>query len=171
MAARKPTRLETGFLVLFHAALSGSLVVAYLTGDEDTYAMHLFAGYTVLAALGLRLAAALLAPAGSPLAWPRPALAATRAWLARIAAGDRAAMRARSPLYAWFAVIMLGFAAAAGVTGWVSDGLPFLGFLHEGIANLAPAIIVAHIAAAFGLHVLRQRGQATLPAAQPATAR
>jgi hypothetical protein len=34
MAARKPTRLETGFLLLFHAALSGSVIVAYQAVDE-----------------------------------------------------------------------------------------------------------------------------------------
>ena len=47
---RPPSPAETGFLLLFHAVLSGAFLVAYLTGDEDTYGMHLFAGYTVLAA-------------------------------------------------------------------------------------------------------------------------
>ena len=50
MPPRKP--LST-LAVLYgvHAAVSGAFLVAYLTGDEDTYGMHLFAGYAVLAAL------------------------------------------------------------------------------------------------------------------------
>jgi cytochrome b len=154
MTARKPTRAEMGFLLFFHAVLSGAFLVAWLTGDEDTYGMHLFAGYTVLAALGARLAAALLAPAGSPLALPRPAAGPTLAWLCRLAAGDRQALRARSPLYAWMAAVMLAFAAFVAASGWTADRLPPVEALHEAVAELTPAVIVAHLALAAGLQWL-----------------
>lgn len=159
MAARKPTRPETAFLLLFHAALSGSVIVAYLSGDEDTYTMHLVAGYTALAALGLRFGAALLAPAGSPLRWPRPSLTALGDWLRRLAAGDGAAARSRSPLLPWFAVVMLAAAGLAAVTGWLADGMTSFEGLHEAIGEAVPAVVAAHIATMLGLHLLRQRTQ------------
>ncbi len=50
MATRKPTAAEMNALLAFHATLSGAFIVAYFTGDEDTYGMHVFAGYAVLIA-------------------------------------------------------------------------------------------------------------------------
>ena len=162
---RRPSRSETGFLLLFHAVLSGSFLVAYLTGDEDTYGMHLFAGYTVLVALGSRLAAALLAQAGSPLALPRPSMSPTFAWLRRLAAGDGQALRARSPLYPWMAVVMLAFAALVAASGWIADRLPSVEELHEAAAELTPAVIIVHIAVAAALHWLRRLATARAAAA------
>lgn len=165
MANRKPTRLETGFLLLFHATLSGSVIVAYLSGDEDTYTVHLVAGYTVLAALGLRLGAALFAPAGSALRWPAPSRSAVRDWLRRLVAGDGAALRGRSPLLPWIAVSMLAVAGFAGVSGWLADGMTVFEGLHEAIGEAVPAVVAVHIATVVGLHLLRQRGPS--PAVQP----
>jgi cytochrome b len=159
MAARKPTRLETGSLLLFHAVLSGSVIVAYLSGDEDTYTMHMVAGYTALTALGLRVGAGLLAPAGSPLRWPRPSRVAVRDWLRRVVAGDGAAMRGRSPLLPWFAVAMLAAAGLAAVSGWLADGTRAFEDLHEAMGEAVPLVVVAHIATVLGLHLLRQFGQ------------
>src|SRR3546814_3678244 len=65
-------------LRLWHAVFAGGFLVAYLTADEDTYAMHQFAGYVVLAALALRLAVGLLTPVGHPLRLPRPDRKSTR---------------------------------------------------------------------------------------------
>ncbi|MBF0392938.1 MAG: hypothetical protein HQL38_09675, partial [Alphaproteobacteria bacterium] len=42
----------------WHAVLAGGFLVAWATGDEDYYSMHVFAGYVVLAAIAVRLAAA-----------------------------------------------------------------------------------------------------------------
>jgi cytochrome b len=159
--ARKPTRGELGFLLLFHAVVSGALLVAYLTGDEETYAMHLFSGYTVLAALAARLVAALLAPAGSPLALPRPRTSPALAWLRGLVAGDRrAAMRARSPLYSWMAVAMLAFAGLVAGSGWIADRLPSVEKLHEAAAELTPAVILVHVGIATALQALRRRATA-----------
>lgn len=162
---RPPSRAETGFLLLFHAVLSGAFLVAYLTGDEDTYGMHLFAGYTVLAALGVRLTAALRAPPGSPLALPRPAASPTVTWLRRLAMGERQALRARSPLYAWMALAMLVFTALVAASGWVADRTPSVEELHEAVAALTPAVIIAHVAIAAALHWLRRLATAREAAA------
>lgn len=160
MAARRPTRAELTALLLSHAVLSGAFLVAWLTGDEDLYGMHLFAGYAVLAALGARLAAALLAPAGSPLALPRPRARPTLDWLERLARGEEGARAARSPLHAWMGAALLAFAALAAASGWVADRLPKVEDLHEAIAGLAPAIVLAHVALVVALHGLRRPGRA-----------
>ena len=55
-------RLQQSLLLFWHAWLGGGYLVAYLTADEDTYGMHLFAGYAVLAAVVVRLLAGLIAP-------------------------------------------------------------------------------------------------------------
>lgn len=167
-APRRPTCAETGFLLLFHAVLSGAFLVAYLTGDEDTYGMHLFAGYAVLAALGARLAAALLAPAGSPLGLPRPAASPALAWLRGLVASDRRAAAGRSPLYAWLAVAMLAFAAFVAGSGWIADRLPSAEEIHEAAAELTPAVIVAHVASVAALRWLAARGAATAASAKTA---
>jgi cytochrome b len=167
---RKPKPGEIGFLLLFHAAISGGFVVGYLTGDEDTYGMHLFAGYTALAALAARLAVMPFAPAGSILGLPRPSASPTLAWLRRVMAGDRQAMKARSPLVAWMAVAMLAFTLLTAVSGWVADRVAAVEDLHEAMAELTPAVILAHIAVALILHRLRQHALRQLAAPTAATA-
>jgi cytochrome b len=85
MAGRLSVQLQLALLKAWHAWLAGGFLVAYLTADEDSYAMHQFAGYAGLAAIALRLAAGLLirpacrGRAGRRRArgWPR-ARAATR---------------------------------------------------------------------------------------------
>ena len=162
-APRRPTHGETAYLLLFHAGLSGAFLAAYLTGDEDTYGMHLFAGYMVLAALGSRLAAALLAAPGSPLALPRPATSPTLAWLGRLAAGELKALQGRSPLHPWMAVIMLAFTALVAASGWVADRLSSVEELHEAAAELTPVVIIVHIATAAALHWVRRLAAPVAP--------
>ena len=159
---RKPTRAETGFLLLFHAVLSGSFLIAYLTGDEDTYGMHLVAGYTVLAALGARLVVAFLAPVGSPLRLPRPSSVAARIWLGRLVA-DRRPPAARSPLYAWFAMAMLLFVSIVAASGWLADSLSGVEDFHEAAAELTPLIIVLHIVTVVLLSWLRRASRPAAP--------
>lgn len=153
----RPSPGETAFLLLFHATLSGAFFVAWLTGDEDTYGMHLFAGYAMLIALCVRLATGLLAPAGSALRLPQPSLTAVRAWLRRVLGTAGPGGAGRSPLYAWMAVAMLGFAAAVAASGWLGDRLSSLEELHAALAGLTPAVIAAHVAIAASLQWLGRR--------------
>lgn len=62
MAKFSIAKLSLPLLRLWHAALAGGFLVAYLTADEDTYALHLFAGYVVLAAIAVRLLVGVFAP-------------------------------------------------------------------------------------------------------------
>lgn len=124
-------------LKVWHAWLAGSFLVAYVTADEDTYAMHLFAGYAVLAAIAIRLLMGLLAPASSPLRLPRPDLKASLAWL-----GMR---KGRSPLFGWFAVALLTSVGLAAVSGALADGATWLEDPHEAIAEMSLWVIFGHL--------------------------
>lgn len=125
-------------LHLWHAVLAGGFLVAYVTADEDTYAMHLFAGYTVLAAIAIRLLVGMLVPAGNIWRLPRPSLSATLAWFGR--------RRGRNPFFAWFAVALLGSVGLAAGTGALADAVTWLEDLHEGIAETSLWVIFGHIA-------------------------
>lgn len=131
-------RQAVTLLRLWHAVFAGGYLVAYLTADEDTYAMHQFAGYLVLTALVVRLAFGLLAPAGHPLRLPRPSLHDFRTWLTR--------RRGRNPLFAWFAVALFAVIGLAAVSGAAADFLPRAEDLHEAVAESSLWLIFAHIA-------------------------
>ncbi|WP_042704516.1 hypothetical protein, partial [Azospirillum sp. B506] len=130
--------------------------VAYLTGDEDTYGMHVFSGYAVLAAIVLRVAAGALAPAGSPLRLPRPSVTAVTGWLGRLFAGDAKARSERSPLTAWMAAALLAGVGLAAATGAVADFFVTAEHLHKEIGEAALPLILAHIALVFALHGLKR---------------
>lgn len=130
-------KLQHVLLKGWHACFAGSFVVAYLTADEDTYAMHLFAGYAVLAALAVRLVAALAAPASSPWRISRPDPGRTLAWFAE--------RKGRHPLFAWFAAALLIAVALAGLSGAMADGATWMEDPHESLSEVSLAVIFGHI--------------------------
>lgn len=131
-------KLQNTLLKFWHAWLAGGFVVAYVTADEDTYAMHQFAGYAVLAAIVVRLLAAMAAPAAGPLRMPRPSLSALIRWF-----GQR---KGRHPLFAWFAVALLAVVGLVAATGAAADFATFMEDPHEAIAEASLWLIFAHIA-------------------------
>lgn len=138
MAERTSVKLQYVLLKAWHAWLAGSFLVAYLTADEDTYSMHLFAGYAVLAAIAARLLAGLLAPASSPLRLPRPDVKAAMAWLS--------AGKGRHPLFAWLAAALLIAVGLAAATGALADIVVWLEDPHEAVAEASLWVILVHIA-------------------------
>lgn len=138
MPAQFLRRQAFTLLRIWHAVFAGGYLVAYLTADEDTYAMHQFAGYLVLAALAVRLAFGLLTPVGHPLRLPRPSWSDIRTWLGR--------RRGRNPLFACFAVALLAVIGVAAVSGAIADYLPPVEDLHEAVAESSLWLIFAHIA-------------------------
>jgi mono/diheme cytochrome c family protein len=104
---------------LWHAALVGGFAVAYLTGDEDTYSMHLFAGWLVVGLVALRFA--------FPLPLMRPN---------------------RPRLFNWGILAALVMAGVAAISGVGADMLPWLEDLHEGLAGISLWVALAHVAAA-----------------------
>lgn len=156
MAARKPTTAEMAFLLLFHATLSGAFLVAYLTGDEDTYRMHVFSGYAALAALVARAIAGLAAAEGSPLRFPHPSAGQVRHWVVRLAAGDPQARTARSPLIPWMAAALLIGVGATALSGAIADFVTSAEDLHEALGETALWIVLGHIALVLALHRLKR---------------
>ncbi len=156
MAARKPTRAEMAFLLLFHATLSGAFLVSYLTGDEDTYRMHVFSGYTALTALAARALAGLTAAEGSPLRFPRPDAADLRRWLGGLAGGDPQARAVRSPLIPWMAAALLIGTGLTALSGAIADVVTTVEDLHEGLGEAMPWIVLAHVGLVFALHWLKR---------------
>jgi hypothetical protein len=156
MATRKPTAAEMTALLAFHATLSGAFVVAYLTGDEDTYGMHVFSGYTALIAIALRVVAGALAPAGSPLRLPRPTPGPLPDWLKHLVMGDPKARSERSPLIAWMAAALLVGVGLTATSGAVADFVVTIEDLHEALGEVALYVVIAHIALVFGLHWLKR---------------
>lgn len=133
-----PNRLQFGFLKLWHAAFSGAFIVAYVS--DDAPAMHAAVGYFILVLLALRVLAALAATHKSPLALPNPK-AAFSEWLDK----TRAGRKARNPLYAGLAALLLGGIFLAAASGWLADIAPKLEDLHEGIAEMTPLFVFAHV--------------------------
>lgn len=131
-------RVQHALLKGWHACLAGAFLVAYVTADENTYAMHQFAGYAVLAAIVARLAGGLLAPAGSPLRLPRPDIKATLAWLS--------SRKGRHPLFAWFAVVLLAVVGLAALSGAVADSAAWMEHPHEAISEASLWVIAGHVA-------------------------
>src|SRR5512139_288430 len=131
-------KVQHALLKGWHAWLAGSFLVAYVTADENTYAMHQFAGYAVLAAIVARLAGGLLAPEGSPLRLPRPDLQAALAWLS--------SRKGRHPLFAWFAAALLLAVGLAALSGAVADGAAWMEHPHEAISEASLWVILGHIA-------------------------
>lgn len=138
MSVFASARVQHALLKMWHAWLAGAWLVAYVTSDENTYAMHQFAGYAVLAAILARLAGGLLAPAGSPLRLPRVGLAAARAWLS--------SRKGRHPLFAWFAVALLAIVGLAALSGAVADSAAWMEHPHEAVAEASLWVIAGHIA-------------------------
>jgi len=132
-------RLQQALLLFWHAWLGGGYLVAYLTADEDTYGMHLFAGYAVLAAIAIRLLAGLIAPNSKLLKLPHPKLGSFGDWFG--------SGKGRHPLFAWFASVLLIIVGAAAATGALSDSLmTWLEDPHEAISEASLWVIFAHIA-------------------------
>ena len=139
MNLRISNRIQSKFLMLWHATFSGGFIVAYVS--EDIYAMHLFAGYLVLVAVIVRVLVGVLARPKSPLSLPNP-MAVTRTWLKKIMAGGKA----RNPLLAWIAIALIITVGLAAATGGMADVFPVLGDLHEAVAEFTPIVIFGHIA-------------------------
>lgn len=152
---RSATPWRLTFLLGFHALLAGAFVVAWMSGDEDTYRIHLVAGYAAIIALTARVAAGLLSSKGV-LAWPKPSRAAAVAWIKAVAAGDRGAWGRRSPLLNWAAVILLVTVGAAALSGLAADFFPIMEDPHEFFADLALVAVIAHVVLMLGLAALKK---------------
>ena len=154
--SRRPaTPRRLAFLLGFHAVLAGAFAVAWFSGDEDTYRIHLIAGYAALLALTARFAAAFINTKG-PLAWPRPSRRDFFTWIKAVSTGDRGAWGRRSPALAWAAALLLGAVSLAALSGLAADFFPVMEDPHEFFANLALAAVIGHVLLLLGLAGLKK---------------
>lgn len=121
-------------MLILHAVLSGAFLVAYATGDEDTYAMHLAAGYLLLVVITVRVGGGIAVGRGHVLQLPRPGRFVDlmkRPWSAM----------------PWLTTLLLVAIGVAGITGIFADQLPrsFVGHLHEGLGEGAMIAALAHM--------------------------
>lgn len=136
---KRPAQIAV--LRLWHALLAGGFVVAWATGDENTYALHQFSGYVVLAALVLRALMAAFSPAESLLRWPVLRRQQVVDWLRRGSG--------RNPLFAGLAVALLLTVAATAASGAVADWMTWMEHPHEAASDVTLAVIFAHVAFVF----------------------
>ncbi|MBI2235509.1 MAG: DUF1924 domain-containing protein [Magnetospirillum sp.] len=128
-----PPKFQVAALRLWHAWIAGSFLVAYVTADEDTYAMHLFAGYSVVAAIAVRLGLAVL----PVVRLPRPDWRAALTWLST--------RKGRNPLFAWIGAAVLVLVGVSGLSGALADGVTWLEDPHEALSELALWVVLGHI--------------------------
>lgn len=129
-------KLQLAMLKVWHAWLAGGYLVAYVTGDEDTYAMHLFAGYAVLAAVAVRLVVGAFISSG-PLRLPRPSLRAAWAWVST--------RKGRHPLFAVFAAALLVIIGLSALTGAAADFATWMEDPHEALSEASLWVVFGHI--------------------------
>lgn len=118
-------KLAMPLLRMWHAALFGGFAVAYVTADEDTYAMHLFAGYLVLALVVARVLAGMVADPAGVLNLRRPG---------------------RRKVLTVMAVALLAAIGVSGATGVLADFVPAAEDLHEGVSETSLWAVFAHVA-------------------------
>ncbi|MBK1663438.1 hypothetical protein CKO38_01540 [Rhodospirillum rubrum] len=124
-----------GWWRLWHAALLGSGVVAYLTADEDTYRMHQAAGYLFVALILGRLIAALAGSGAFALRRPAGLTAQGRP-------GVRASLR---PLLPWMTAGLLLVLGLAGLSGVGADWSKAFKDIHEILGEVTPWVVFAHV--------------------------
>ncbi len=143
-------KLQHAVLLFWHAWLGGSYLVAYVTANEDTYGMHLFAGYAVLAAIAVRVLLGLVAPHSRLLKLPSPKFGGLRDWFG--------SGKGRHPLFPWFAAILLAVVGASAATGALSDAvMTWLEDPHEAISEASLWVIFGHVAFVMFMYGGKQR--------------
>lgn len=129
---------QIALLRWWHAWLAGGFLVAWLTGDEDTYTLHQFSGYAVLAAFAARAVLAWLSAPESLLRWPHLSAEDVKAWLLK--------GRGRNPLFAGLGLALLVTVGLTAASGAIADWIVLLEHPHEFLSDITLMVIVAHIA-------------------------
>lgn len=147
MTRRAPAgrRFPTPFdlLVVWHGLFAGAWLVAYVSGDAWE-GLHAKAGYILLGLLAIRLAVALVVPAGSVWRLPRVSGLAWRSFRSRLMQGELKILGGRTPLTPAAALAVLGAAGLAALSGLIA----WFGGAddpHEALAQLSLLAVGVHV--------------------------
>ena len=139
-------RLPKAFelLLVWHGLLVGAYTIAYLTADGAP-GLHLFAGYTVLGLLAMRLTAALIVGVRPPWALPLPKASMWKYFGRKLTAGNFSSLLGRTPFAPLSGLVILATLVLVTLSGLAADWWE-LEDLHEGLAEGSLAVILIHIA-------------------------
>ncbi|MBL8381571.1 MAG: cytochrome b/b6 domain-containing protein [Burkholderiales bacterium] len=151
MAADAPAtvRVWDPLVRIGHWVLVGSVIVAWFTRHGG--AVHEWAGYVVLAVVGVRTLWGAVGPRHARFTqFVRPP-AATLRYAALVARGREPRHLGHNPLGGWMIVALLAAAALAAASGWLYTtdrfwGVEWVEELHEGLANLLFVLAGVHVA-------------------------
>lgn len=127
-----------------------ALVIAELTVLDEDWAVHRWAGYAVLALVGLRLVWGLIGPRHARFSAFPPSLRAARAHLVALLRGQDEPCLSHNPLGALMVYNLWASLVAVCLTGILMTTRTFWGVglvedLHEMLANWVAISVVLHV--------------------------
>jgi len=135
---------------VFHWALAGSFLGAYLLSEHDAARnFHVMFGYTVAGLLLFRLLWGFVGSRHARFADFTYGPAAALRYLRDLAAGRARDYEGHNPAGSWAIYALLALAAATAVTGWLhynEVGGEGLEEVHEVLANAWLVMVVVHVA-------------------------
>ena len=134
---------------VFHWALAGSFLGAYLLSEQDGLRnVHVMFGYTVLGLLAFRLLWGFVGSRHSRFSDFTYGLGAAVRYLRELAAGRATDYPGHNPAGSWAIYGLLLLAGATGITGWLNyNGVGGETFeeIHEVLANSWLVLVLVHV--------------------------
>jgi cytochrome b len=135
---------------VFHWALAGSFLGAYLLSENDAARpYHVMFGYTVAGLVLFRLLWGFVGSRHSRFADFSYSPGAALGYLRDLATGRARDYEGHNPAGSWAIYVLLALAAATAATGWLhynDVGGEALEEIHEVLANAWLVMVVAHVA-------------------------
>lgn len=135
---------------VFHWALAGSFIGAYLLAEEDTArTLHVMFGYTVAGLLVFRLLWGVIGSRHSRFSDFAYSPAAAARYLRDLAGGRAPDYEGHNPAGSWAIYALLMLAAGTVLTGWLNyNGVGGEAFeeVHEALAEAWLVMVVVHVA-------------------------
>ena len=135
---------------LFHWTLALSFLIAYVTGENERWALlHNTAGYTLLGLIGFRLIWGWVGTRYARFGQFVTGLHTVQRYLAGLLQGQSAAYVGHNPAGALAILALLALGLLCGISGWLlyaQVGGEWLEEVHETAAAVMLAVVVIHIA-------------------------
>ena len=135
---------------LGHWLMVGGFIVAWLTGDSETFRLvHVIAGATVFAVAAFRLPWGFIGSRYARFVDFVRGPAAVKDYTASLLKLEPAHHVGHNPAGGWAIVLLLGLGILTGVSGWAiynDIGGHLLEELHEGLATAMLTVVFIHVA-------------------------